>query len=326
MNRFRFTRLALGAAIVAGATLATAQPRFESAAPTAGGKTSQTGEPDRGQDPVSIGRLREQEQAGAAGHRHSRRDQEQQRHVPAEVHRQQHRRFRRARALRRQLQGAGAEQPRAGAARVRACLQPGRSAGRAQVPRHGQDEDDEVHREVRHPEDRAGRIGARELRRAYAGTDGRMARRFRRVARRRGRRGRRRHGAGLRAQRRGHQRVGDRHALQDHQRRDDGAARAGLHRGEDGSRRDLERRARAQQRATGRCRASTRWCSGWCRSPCGRSIRSTSNARTSRFAPGGSASRSSRPDHGDPANSANTKSAASSAAARWASSTRPTIR
>jgi len=41
MNRFALSQLALGAAIAACATLATAQPRFESASPTAGSKTSQ---------------------------------------------------------------------------------------------------------------------------------------------------------------------------------------------------------------------------------------------------------------------------------------------
>ena len=43
--------------------------------------------------------------------------------------------------------------------------------------------------------------------------------------------------------RRGDQRVDHRHALQDHQRRDDRAGRAGLHRGEDGSRRHVDLRA-----------------------------------------------------------------------------------
>jgi hypothetical protein len=48
------------------------------------------------------------------------------------------------------------------------------------------------------------------------------------------------------------QRVGDRHALQDHQRRDDRAARAGLHRGEDGDRRDVAVGARRVELAEGR--------------------------------------------------------------------------
>jgi hypothetical protein len=41
MKNLDFARLAVGVAIVAGAALATAQPRFESASPTAGGRTSQ---------------------------------------------------------------------------------------------------------------------------------------------------------------------------------------------------------------------------------------------------------------------------------------------
>ena len=41
MNRFAPTQLALGLAIAACATLAVAQPKFESASPTAGGTTSQ---------------------------------------------------------------------------------------------------------------------------------------------------------------------------------------------------------------------------------------------------------------------------------------------
>jgi hypothetical protein len=41
MNRFALSRLAFGLAIAAGATLAVAQPQFQSASPTAGGTTSQ---------------------------------------------------------------------------------------------------------------------------------------------------------------------------------------------------------------------------------------------------------------------------------------------
>jgi hypothetical protein len=41
MNAFALSRLALGLAMAVGVTAATAQPRFESASPTAGGKTSQ---------------------------------------------------------------------------------------------------------------------------------------------------------------------------------------------------------------------------------------------------------------------------------------------
>jgi hypothetical protein len=41
MNRFALSQLALGAAIAAGASLAVAQPQFQSASPTAGGTTSQ---------------------------------------------------------------------------------------------------------------------------------------------------------------------------------------------------------------------------------------------------------------------------------------------
>ena len=41
MNRFALSKLALGVAMAAAATLAAAQPRFESASPTAGGTTSQ---------------------------------------------------------------------------------------------------------------------------------------------------------------------------------------------------------------------------------------------------------------------------------------------
>ena len=115
------------------------------------------GQPDRRQDALPGGRLHQQEQARPAGHRDPGRGQEQQRDLPAEVLRQQHRRLRRARAFQRQLQGARAQQPGPGDARVRARLQPGRPAGGAQVPRHGQGQDDEVRRQVRHPEDGAGR-------------------------------------------------------------------------------------------------------------------------------------------------------------------------
>jgi hypothetical protein len=41
MNRFDLSQLALGAAFAAGASLAVAQPQFQSASPTAGGTTSQ---------------------------------------------------------------------------------------------------------------------------------------------------------------------------------------------------------------------------------------------------------------------------------------------
>src|SRR6478735_7599937 len=41
MNRFALSQLAIAVAIAAGASLATAQPKFQSAAPTAGGTTSQ---------------------------------------------------------------------------------------------------------------------------------------------------------------------------------------------------------------------------------------------------------------------------------------------
>ena len=48
---------------------------------------------------------------------------------------------------------------------VRARVQPGRPAGGAQVPGHGQAQEHEVHRQVRHPEDGAGGLRAAELRR-----------------------------------------------------------------------------------------------------------------------------------------------------------------
>ena len=41
MKRLAFSQLAIGVAIAAGASLAIAQPQFQSASPTAGGKTSQ---------------------------------------------------------------------------------------------------------------------------------------------------------------------------------------------------------------------------------------------------------------------------------------------
>jgi len=41
MKRLAFSQLAIGVAIAAGASLAIAQPQFQSASPTAGGTTSQ---------------------------------------------------------------------------------------------------------------------------------------------------------------------------------------------------------------------------------------------------------------------------------------------
>src|SRR4029450_12198129 len=45
MSRFALSRLALGLVIAAAATLASAQPQYQSASPTAGGKTSQQANP-----------------------------------------------------------------------------------------------------------------------------------------------------------------------------------------------------------------------------------------------------------------------------------------
>ena len=224
------------------------------------------------------------EQEGPGAGRDPRRDQEQQRDVPAEVHRQQHRRLRRDRAVERQLPGARALEPRA-----RCCSEfelaynLGDPDAGAQVPGHGQAQDDQVRRQVRHPEDRAGRRGA-----VRASTAARWARWRGCSARSAARAAARAAGAvggtavGSVQSGRVDQRLDHRHALQDHQRRDHRAARAGLHRGEDGSRRDVvggARRHRSRSRAA--CR-STRWCSGWCRSPCGKSTASTSDARAVR--------------------------------------------
>ena len=138
---------------------------------------------------------------------------------------------------------------------------------------------DQVRREVRHPEDRAGR--RRRSRDSTAARSGRWpgssARSAARAAAAQAGHGRR-HGTRLGADERGDRRVDHRHALQDHQRRDHRAARAGLHRGEDGSRRDVDVGARRLAVAAGRRRRSTRWCSGWSRSPSGKSTTSTSDA------------------------------------------------
>ena len=79
---------------------------------------------------LQAGRVHERQQEGSGADRHPRRDQEQQRDVPAEVHGEQHRRLRRDRAVGCQLPGARALESRADAEGVRACLQPRRSAGR----------------------------------------------------------------------------------------------------------------------------------------------------------------------------------------------------
>ena len=83
------------------------------------------------------------------------------------------------------------------------------------------------------------------LRRPRARPDGGTAWRLQRLARRRAGRHGRRHGVGSVQTERGDRRLDHRHALQDHQRRDDRAGRARLHRGEDGGRRHVDRRCSA---------------------------------------------------------------------------------
>ena len=164
---------------------------------------------------------------------------------------EQHRRLRRARTVHRQFPGARALEPRPAAQRIRARLQPGRPGPARKFMRMGKLKTHQVCREVRHPEGRADRRGAAGLRRPRARPDGRHARRLRRLARRRApapwANGRR-----LGADQRIDRRLADRHALQDHQRRDHRAGRAGLHRGEDGGRREVDVGARRVAVAAGR--------------------------------------------------------------------------
>ena len=69
-----------------GATLAIAQPTFGNPSPTAGSETSQKANAAGRPGALPAGRVHEREQEGPGADRHSRRDQEQQRDVPAEVH------------------------------------------------------------------------------------------------------------------------------------------------------------------------------------------------------------------------------------------------
>ena len=177
----------------------------------------------------------------------------------------------------RQLPGARALESRPAAQRIRARLQPGRSRRGAQVPAHGQAEDHQVHRQVRHPEDRAGRRGAAGLRRPRARPDGRAARRLRRS--RGGAQAGTVAGAGVgsvqTSESSGVWIIGMRYKIINAETTEQVAT--GLHRGKDGSRREVDvgaRRVASRSRAA--CR-STRWCSGWCRSRSGKSTTSTSD-------------------------------------------------
>ena len=104
----RITRLTLGAALLASASLAIAQPTFGNPSPTAGSSTSQKANASADQALYKPVEYTNVEQEGPGAGRHSRGDQEQQRDVPAEVHDEQHRRLRRNRVVGRQLPGARA--------------------------------------------------------------------------------------------------------------------------------------------------------------------------------------------------------------------------
>ena len=76
-----------GMTLVACASVALAQPKFESAAPTAGGTTSQQANQMADKTLYQNIEYTNRNKKGPALVGHSRRDQEQQRDVPAEIHR-----------------------------------------------------------------------------------------------------------------------------------------------------------------------------------------------------------------------------------------------
>ena len=164
MNPSRIVRRCCNACwprpLLASATLASAQPTYGNPSPTAGRETSQKANAAADQTIYQPVIYTNASKKGPGGGRHPRRDQEQQRDVPAEVHHQQHRGLRRDRIVERQFRRARALEPRSAAQGIRARLQPGRSRPGAQVPEDGQAQDDQVRRQVRHPEDRAGRLRA----------------------------------------------------------------------------------------------------------------------------------------------------------------------
>ena len=127
------------------------------------------GERGRRPDDLPADRVHERLQAGAGAGRDPGRNQEQQRDVRPEVPVEQHRRLRRDRAHEGELPGARALQPRAAAERVHPRLQPRRPEQGARLPRHGQAAHHQVRREVRHPQDRAGRGRAAGVRRPALG-------------------------------------------------------------------------------------------------------------------------------------------------------------
>ena len=162
----------LGVALPPCASLALAQPRFESASPTAGGKTSQqanqTADKTLYQSVDYVNKNKKGPQVIVIpGEIKSNNATFLQKFTANNIAD-----FGELELSNANFTGARAQQPGPGAARVRARLQPGRPASRAQVSRHGQAEDDQVRRQVRHPEDRAGRLRAEELRRRHARPDG----------------------------------------------------------------------------------------------------------------------------------------------------------
>ena len=244
----RFAGLAFRAALLAVRDRwRSAQPTCGNPSPTAGSETSQKANAAADQTIYKPVEYVEREEEGPGAGRDPRRDQEQQRDVPAEVHRQQHRRLRRDRAVQRQLPGARALQPRA-----RCCSEfelaynLGDPDAGAQVPAAWASSRATKY-VVKFDILKTEQVAAAQsgLRRPDARPDGGAPRRLQRLARRRGGGHRRRHRGGLGADRRVDQRLDHRHALQDHQRRDHRAGRAGLHRGEDGNRRRRRRRRSA---------------------------------------------------------------------------------
>ena len=131
-------QILLGAALVAAATTASAQPTWGNPSPTAGGDTSQKANAAADQTIYQAVTYTNASKKGPALVVIPRRDQEQQCDVPAEVHREQHRGLRRDRAFERQLHRARALEPGPALQGVRARLQPGRSGPGAQVPEDGQ--------------------------------------------------------------------------------------------------------------------------------------------------------------------------------------------
>ncbi len=169
---------ALAAALAVAVSTAVAQPRFGNPSPTAGSETSQRANESADQaiyKPVEYMNVNKKGPALIVipGEIKSSNATFLQKFTSNNIAD-----FARDRALRRQLPGARALEPRTAAQGIRARLQPRRPADQARkYPGHGQAQEHEVRRQVRHPEDRAGRRRAAGLRRPRARPDRRAPRR-----------------------------------------------------------------------------------------------------------------------------------------------------